>query len=98
MTRYECLQLLAAKITDELIVTTTGGVAIEWNALKDRDGNLYQTYMSGATPFALGLALALPRRRIISLDGDGAILMGLSVLPVIAQQNPSNLIVIVFDN
>lgn len=98
VSRYEYLQALAPKITDELVVTTIAGIAREWGSLKDRDGNLYQVYMGGATSVALGVALALPHRRVICLDGDGSLLMGLAVLPVIAQANPSNLTVIVIDN
>ena len=98
MDRYDCLELLAPRITDELVVTNLGGVAREWMHLKERDGNLYRPYMGHPTPMALGLALALPHRRVISLDGDGSMLMGLTILPVLAHQNPSNLIVIVIDN
>lgn len=98
VTRYEYLQLLESKITDELITTNVGGVAKEWDHLKHRDGNLLQVYMAGATAMALGIAMSLPHRRVISLDGDGSILMGLGILPVLAHQNPSNLVVIVFDN
>jgi len=96
--RFDYLQLLAVKITDELVVTNVAGVAKEWDYIRHREGNLLQAYMAGATPLALGIALSLPHRRVISLDGDGSLLMGLGILPVIAQQNPSNLIVIVFDN
>ena len=98
VSRSECLKLLASKITNELVLCSIAGVAKDWGILKERDGNFYQVYMSGTTPVALGLARALPHRRVIALDADGSILMGLTVLPVIAQQNPSNLIVIVFDN
>jgi thiamine pyrophosphate-dependent acetolactate synthase large subunit-like protein len=96
--RYECLQVLAPKITNELVITNLGGVAREWYQLKDQGGNLYQPYLGHATPLALGLALALPHRRVLSLDGDGSMLLTLTILPVISAQNPSNLIVIVFDN
>jgi thiamine pyrophosphate-dependent acetolactate synthase large subunit-like protein len=47
---------------------------------------------------ALGMALGLPHRRIIALDGDGSLLMNLSSLPTIARMAPKNLIHIVFDN
>ena len=97
-TSYEYLQLLAPRITDELVVTTIARIPSEWYHLKHRDGNFYRVYMSGATSFALGLAVALPHRRVISLDADGSLLMGLTILPAIAYQNPSNLVVIVFDN
>lgn len=98
MDSYACLESLAKRITEELVVTNLGGVAREWFHLKDRDGNLYRPYMGHPTPLALGLALALPHRRVIAIDGDGSLLLGLTVLPVIGAQNPSNLIVIVIDN
>src|SRR5688572_19665489 len=98
MDSYECLQALAERVSDELVVTNLGGVAREWFALNDRDGNLYRPYMGHPTPLALGLALALPHRRVLAIDGDGSMLMGLTVLPVIASQNPSNLVIIVIDN
>ncbi len=95
---YDYLQVLAPKVTDELVVANIAGVSKDWHHLKDRDGNLYQVYMAGVTPIALGIALALPHRRVISLDSDGSMLMGLTILPVVAQQNPSNLIIIICDN
>ncbi len=98
LSRYECVKLLVSKITDELMVTTLSGVYRELYNAKHRDGNFYHVYLSGASAVALGLAAALPHRKVICLDADGSILMDLSVLPAIAKRNPSNLIVIVFDN
>ena len=97
-TSYEYLQLLASKVTNELVIAGVGRVAREWYHLKPGDGNLHPAFMCAATPIALGIAIALPHRRVISLDTDGNMLMDLTVLPVIAQQNPANLVVIVFDN
>lgn len=98
VSRYEFLQLLAPMITDELIILNLGGVGREWYHLKGRDGNLYRVYLGGATSIAFGLATALPHRRVICLEGDGGLLMGLTVLPAIGEKNPSNLTIIVFDN
>ena len=39
---------------------------------------------------AAGLALALPDRKVIAIDGDGAFLMNLCGLPTIALQSPPN--------
>jgi thiamine pyrophosphate-dependent acetolactate synthase large subunit-like protein len=47
---------------------------------------------------AAGLAFALPHRKVIAIDGDGAFLMNLCGLPTIALQNPPNLIHLLFDN
>ena len=95
---YEYLKILASKITDELVISNMAGVSREWCHAHDRGGNLYQVYMAGPTPVAMGIALALPHRRVIALDSDGSMLMGLTVLPVVAEENPSNLIIIICDN
>lgn len=97
-TSFDYLKILASKVTDELIVIWGPLVANEWHELRDTEGTLYDVYMSGAAPFALGIAMGLPQRRVICLDGDGSMLMDLPILPAIAFQNPSNLIVVVFDN
>ncbi len=98
MDSYTCLETLAGRLTDELVVTNLGTVAREMFHIKDRDGNLYRPYMGHPTPLALGLALALPHRRVIAVDGDGSLLIGLTVLPVMGNRNPGNLIVLVIDN
>jgi sulfopyruvate decarboxylase subunit beta len=47
---------------------------------------------------ALGLALALPHRKVVAFDGDGSLLLNLGSLATIANQHPKNLVHIVFDN
>jgi len=59
---------------------------------------LFGIDMGFCTATACGLALALPHRKVISIDGDGAILMKLAVLADVAQANPSNLVIVVLDN
>jgi thiamine pyrophosphate-dependent acetolactate synthase large subunit-like protein len=44
------------------------------------------------------MALGLPHRKVLALDGDGSLLMNLCSLPTIARMHPSNLVHIVFDN
>jgi sulfopyruvate decarboxylase subunit beta len=53
---------------------------------------------TGGTQHELGLALALPNRKVIALDGDGSLLLNLGILPVLAQERPPNLLILVFDN
>ena len=98
-TCYNMLKILADRIADELVVTSIGRVRLDWERLTEpRDANLYEIYMGGATSVALGMAVSLPHRKVIALDGDGGILMDLGILMAIGQQNPSNLIVIIGDN
>ena len=54
--------------------------------------------MGQAGPFALGLALAQPTKRVLLLSGDGELLMSLGVLATIANQAPTNLAIVVLDN
>lgn len=98
MTRYECLQLLAARRTDQLVVTSQSGQRIEWSHLSQHGGNLLLGMMGCAVGVGVGLALALPRRKVIVLESDGSVLLSLFNLPTLGSLQPKNLIVYVFDN
>ncbi len=62
------------------------------------DLTLYRIQMGYPLPMGIGLAMALPERKVIVLDGDGSLLMGLGALTTAANENPKNLGLIVFDN
>src|SRR5262249_60446965 len=51
-----------------------------------------------STPAAFGLAMALPNRKVLSLDADGNLLLNLGVLGTVANENPTNLTILVMDN
>jgi sulfopyruvate decarboxylase subunit beta len=98
MKRYDCLKLLAAEAKDALVVSSAGAMTLEWNALRPGDGNFRVRTLGLCSSIALGMALGLPHRKIIALDGDGSLLMNLCSLPTIARMQPTNLMHIVFDN
>ena len=98
MKRFDCLKLLAAETKDALVVTSAGAMTLEWNALRPGDGNFRVRTLGLCSSIALGMALGLPHRKIIALDGDGSLLMSLCSLPTIARMHPRNLLHIVFDN
>jgi sulfopyruvate decarboxylase subunit beta len=98
MKRFDCLKLLAANVGDALVVSSAGAMTLEWNALRPSDGNFRVRTLGLCSSIALGMALGLPRRKVIALDGDGSLLMNLCSLPTIARMQPRNLIHIVFDN
>jgi thiamine pyrophosphate-dependent acetolactate synthase large subunit-like protein len=54
--------------------------------------------MGQAAPFALGLAMSQPGKRVVLFTGDGELLMGLGALATIANQAPANLAIAVMDN
>ena len=98
MKRYDCLKIAVEEIGDALIITTVGGAAAEWNSLRPGDGNFRCRTLGLVSSIALGLAMALPKRRIIGIDGDGALLMNACGMPTLGWQNPPNLTLLVFDN
>lgn len=54
--------------------------------------------MGAAIPLGLGMALARPDRRVIVLEGDGALLMNLGTLATVGAARPDNFVAAVFDN
>lgn len=98
MRRFDCLRDVAPLLEDEIVVTNNGGASTEWAALGRPDSHLQVKTLGLCSSIGLGLALALPRRTVIVLDGDGSLLMNLSTLATIARQRPPNLLHVVFDN
>ncbi len=98
MKRFDCLKAMATMVGDALVVSSAGATTLEWNAVRPSDGNFRVRTLGLCSSIALGMALGLPHRRVIALDGDGSLLMNLCSLPTIARMRPGNLIHVVFDN
>jgi sulfopyruvate decarboxylase subunit beta len=98
MIRYDCLKLLAPRITDQLVVTSLSGQKIEWASLSQHPGNLLAGTMGTALGVGIGLAIGLPQRKVIVLESDGSVLLSLFNLATLANLEPENLVVFVFDN
>ena len=98
MKRFDCLKLIAAEAENSLIVSSAGATTLGWHALRPSDGNFRVRTLGLCSSIALGMALGLPHRRVIALDGDGSLLMNLCSLPTIARMGPKNLLHVVFDN
>jgi thiamine pyrophosphate-dependent acetolactate synthase large subunit-like protein len=97
MQRYDYLKAISLDAQDALAVSTGWG-SREWWAIRPSDGNLKTRTLGLVSSIAAGLAITLPHRKVIAIDGDGAFLMNLCGLPTIAQQSPGNLIHLLFDN
>lgn len=97
--RGEALLAVQRETKDDLVVATTGFTGRELYACDDRDNQLYMVGSMGcASTFALGLALAQPKKRVVVLDGDGALLMRLGCLATIGYERPDNLVHVLLDN
>ena len=104
-TREDALVALAEAIGDDAIqVSTTGMLSRELfehrRRTRSKAGRDFLTVggMGHASAIALGIALEEPRREVWCLDGDGALLMHLGGLPVIARNAPATFFLVVFNN
>jgi sulfopyruvate decarboxylase subunit beta len=97
MKRIEALDIIADTYADLPLVVTCGATSREMASLGQSDNHLYLLDSMGAAG-AVGLGLALAGRGpLASIEGDGSLLMGLSVLSSIAYLRPQ-LVLIVLDN
>lgn len=99
MLRIDCLQSVYPELEDCLVVTIMGAVAAELQSLGHRPNFFYLQHAMGlASSTGLGLALCLPKQKVVVFDGDGSLLMNLGTLSTMARYNPKNLVHVVFDN
>ncbi len=105
MSREEAIQTVAAALGEkDCIVSTTGMISRElfeyrtaMNQGHERDF-LTVGSMGHASQIALGIALAQPDRRVWCFDGDGATIMHMGSLAIVASKKPANYIHVVFNN
>jgi sulfopyruvate decarboxylase subunit beta len=100
MKRFDCMSVLAKLLKDELVILSLGASVDEWyNAAPHmREASLFQQQLGCVTAQAFGLAVGLPHRQIVSLDTDGGMMFNLGILATLANEQPQNLFVVVWDN
>jgi len=99
MKRIDALRAVYDKLSQRVVVTIMGAVAVELQSIGHRPGFFYLQHAMGlASSMGLGIALSRPSQRVIVLDGDGSVLMNLGGLTTLARYRPPNLVHVVFDN
>jgi len=107
MERFDGIKDIMNYVNDEIIVCNIGFPSRELYQIKDRAKNFYMLGSMGlASSIGLGLAMARDdennkenkNEKVIVFDGDGSVLMNMGSLVTIFNQNPKNLILVVFDN
>ena len=99
MHRLDCLGAVYKDLEDCLVVTIMGAVASELQSLGHRPNFFYLQHAMGlASSTGLGLALCLPKHKVVVFDGDGSVLMNLGGYTTLARYRPKNLVHVVFDN
>jgi thiamine pyrophosphate-dependent acetolactate synthase large subunit-like protein len=87
-------------LAEEQVITVTSLSANAgiWNTLRSQGANFIGCNMGLCIPMALGLSMARPERKVIALDSDGSFMLDPSSLFTVADVDPTNLLIIVFDN
>lgn len=105
LTREEAIQTVASSLgAKDVIVSTTGMISRElfeareaWHQGHERDF-LTVGSMGHASQIALGIALEKTDRRVWCFDGDGATIMHMGSMAIVASKSPSNYVHVVFNN
>ena len=105
LSREDAIRTVAAALGEkDCIVSTTGMISRElfeyrsaMNQGHERDF-LTVGSMGHASQIALGIALARPERRVWCFDGDGAAIMHMGSMAIVANKAPKNYVHVVFNN
>lgn len=100
MNKMEAIGALMERVADDtLIVCCNGMIGRELFTAKNRPSNFYMIGSMGlGLSIGLGLALAQPRKKVVVLDGDGNVLMGMNVIASVGSERHANLWHVVLDN
>lgn len=88
----------------DIIISTTGKTSRELFELRKQNKQGHEKdfltvgSMGHSSSIALGIALQKKNKRVICIDGDGALIMHMGALAVIGQMQPKNYIHIVINN
>lgn len=100
MDKLQALRALSTCLRpDDLVIACNGMIGRELFTVGDRSATFYMIGSMGlGLSIGLGLAMARPERRVVVLDGDGNVLMGLGAVASAAAEAPPNLLHVVLDN
>ena len=103
--REDAVKIIIDQLSgDELIVSTTGKTSRELFEYREELNQQHNAdfltvgSMGHASQIALGIAINKPKRKIICIDGDGAVLMHMGGFAIIGAQSPKNYLHIIINN
>ena len=105
LSREEAIQTVASYLGEkDVIVSTTGMISRELFEYRTAKGEGHERdfltvgSMGHASQIALGIALEKQDRRVWCFDGDGAAIMHMGSMAIVAQKAPANYVHVVFNN
>lgn len=105
MSREQAIECIIKNVPKHTVfISTTGMISRELYELREKYNQVHSTdfltvgSMGHASQIALGIALSCKEKKVICLDGDGAVIMHLGALSTIGTQRPQNMVHIVLNN
>ena len=105
MSREEAIQTVAAALEPkDVIVSTTGMISRELFEYRAQKGEGHERdfltvgSMGHASQIALGIAMEKEDRKVWCFDGDGATIMHMGSMAIVANKSPANYVHVVFNN
>lgn len=97
--RARAIGAILELLTDQPVIICNGFPSREAYTIADRPTHFYMIGSMGvAAAIGLGVALNKPTKKVIVLDGDGNVLMGMGTLATVGAMRPRNFIHVVLDN
>ena len=98
MNRFELLKIIQPVIKNKLVICNIGLPSQELYKINDQPNYFYMLGSMGLSS-SIGLGLALSQKKdVISIDGDGSILMNMNTLATFANRAPNNFTLLIIDN
>lgn len=105
LSREEAIQTVAASLGEkDIIVSTTGMISRELFEYRTQMSQGHERdfltvgSMGHASQIALGIALEKHDRKVWCFDGDGASIMHMGGMAIVAEKSPQNYVHVVFNN
>ena len=104
MSREEIIRHIVKYTGEDPIICTTGKASRELFEIREQNGQPHRFdfltvgSMGHASSIGLGVAINKPEQKVWCVDGDGAVLMHMGAMPVIADCQPNNFVHIVINN
>ena len=98
MNRYELLKSLKGILNEKLVICNIGLPSQELYKINDQPNYFYMLGSMGlSSSIGLGLSIA-QEKQVISIDGDGSVLMNMNTLATIGNRAPVNYTLLIIDN
>lgn len=97
MTSHHAIEVLKQSLQDSVYLSTTGMISRESFTVRDTP----DFYMMGSMGLISGIAIGASmhsKKHVVCLDGDGALLMHLGLMPFIGYRSPRRFLHVVLDN